>query len=142
MATLVPEPTYYTFGGPGGDDAPKGYQAVRAMYRDLFAMGGIANMRGEVADIVIDDRTIFFHSRLTSVVPWGRAKEAGYALSDERGHYAVHKRVAVVLPFDDKGLILGETAYVATDVHDFEPLGEDELSPGYIRWLKRFAPDT
>jgi hypothetical protein len=141
MATLIPEPQYFLWSGAGGDTGPKGYADVREMYARLYEAGGIGNLSGEYDQIVLDDHVIFFDSVLTSIVPWERAKAGGYEIDEETGHYAVRSRCAVVLSFDEAALLKGEKAYVSIDLSDCESVPENELSPGYKEWLKRYAVD-
>lgn len=141
MATFVAEPMFHSWGTSGVDEGPKGRTAVRAMYANLFAKGGIGNAAGEYGDILVCDDAIVFESRLTSVVPWSRAKAAGYSIVAERGHYALYRQCAVIVPFDEAGMMRGETAYLSSSLDDCEELSDDQLSPGYLAWATRFAVD-
>lgn len=140
MATMVAEPAFSTW-GPQGDSGRKGSEAVRAGYEHAFTMpdGPIANQVHAIENLVIDDNAIALELTSTRIWPAKMARVRGYDVPDQGGYYAVRHRTAVIIPFDEAGLIRGEHTYggawppVATD---FEPVTESQLTSEYLAWLK------
>ena len=142
MATLSPEPVYRRWGATG-DTGPKGTEAVRAHYEAMFARGGIGNLTVKRETIVMDDGAIAIEHRVSHIWPWRLAEEAGYKVPERQGHYACHVHLATLISFDDDALIIGETSYgFPPSPIDFEPVADDELSPGYLNWLRQFRPES
>lgn len=142
MATLSPEPAYRRF-GPTGDTGPKGTAAVRAYYETMFASGGIGNLSSKRDQIVMDDRAIVLEHRVTRILPWRLAEEAGYRPQENEGHFACHVHIGTFLIFDDDALIVAETSYgFPPSPIDCERVPDDQLSPGYLEWLRLFRPEA
>lgn len=140
MSTMSPEPAYVRW-GPTGDTGPKGWDAIRAHYVAMLERGGIGNLTAEHEHVLIDDHAVLMEYRLSRIVPWRLAKEAGYDVADESGHYALHSHLATVVTFDDECRLVRETSYgTAQNPSDCERVPDDELSPGYVAWAQRFAP--
>ena len=137
MRTMVSEPEFSMW-GPHGDTGSKGRDATRAKYGGTTGSGGIANQTVKIERFVIDDHTIVVELTETRLLPWQLAQERGYKLAEEWGHYAVHRHCAVVIPYDDDGLMCGENNYGMgwpQNPLDWERVPDDELSPGYLEWL-------
>lgn len=141
MATLVDDPEYH-FWSPGMHLELRGRSEVRDFYAKLFDNGGIGNSVGRYGRFIIADNEIFFEVAVTRIQPWRQTKEAGFDIGDESGHYAVRSRCAVVLSFDNSGLMRGETSYSWVDPINFERVPDAHLSDGYRMWLERFALAT
>ena len=140
MSTMVAEPEFRTW-GPAGDTGPKGGDVVRAGYEGAFARpgGAITNQVNEVERLVVDDDTIALELTETRIWPARQAKEQGYSVPTDGGYYAVRRRCAVIIPYDDQQLIMGEFNYGfgwPANPLDFEPVAEDDLSPEYLEWLQ------
>lgn len=132
MRTVSPRAAFRHPDGTG----PKGLAEIRSFYEATFASGGIGNMAVDTHRIVVDDDAIVNEYTLTMLLPWQLAKQQGYVIADESGHYAVRRRLCTMLPFDEDGLMLGEITYSCdVDPHDCERVPDDQLSPGYLQWL-------
>ena len=139
MATVAPDAEFSTPYGPG----PKGWDEVRVHYQEMFAGGGIGNMAVDTHRIVVDDDAIVNEYTFSLVLPWRLAKEQGYAIKEEQGHYAIHQRACTILPFDPEGRLRGEISYsVQMDPNNFDRVPDDELSPGYLKWLENLPNST
>lgn len=137
MATFDPEPAFRHPHGPG----PKGLDEVRDFYIAMFARGGIGNSSLEVHRLIVDDHAIVDEFTYTLLVPWQMAKAQGYAITEEAGHYAVWNRLCGLKPFDDQSRMGGEITYGGPpDPRNCERIPDDQLSPGYLEWVERFAP--
>ena len=139
MATLTAHPVYGRFWG-SVDVAPKGYSEVRAYYERLFAQGGIGNLRSTMKNLVVDDHTIVAEFCVTALWPWWKAREMGCPGDEGPGHYAIHRPLTTVIPFDDDLKIRGETSYGGT--WSWERVPDDELSSGYLAWVARLGGQT
>jgi len=133
MATLVPEPKYH-FWGTRGDTGPKGYDGVRQYY-DNYVRSGAAILSSPKERIVVDDDTICHEGVITTLVPWPIAKARGYAIPEERGHYAVRMRSVILWSFDENGLAFGEDSYNTIEPDDFDQLADEDLPPVYVDYL-------
>ena len=140
MRTMSAEPEFSTW-GPTGDVGRKGADAVRAGYAGAFARpgGAITNQVNKVERLVVDDDTIALELTETRIWPAATAKAEGYTVPDAQGYYAVRRRCAVLIPYDDQALIEGEINYglgwpAAPD--DFERVAEGDLSAEYLEWLR------
>lgn len=137
MATLAEDPVYGRFWSCD-DVAPAGYAEVREYYGNLFASGGIGNLRTEMRTIVVDDHAIVCELVATSIWPWQQALKLGCEGEEGAGHYALHRPLVTVIPFDDQLKIRGETSYGGA--FSWERVPDDELSPGYLAWADQFHP--
>lgn len=132
MATVAPDAAFST---PWGD-GPQGWDEVRVHYEEVLAAGGIGNARVETHRILVDDDALVNEYTLTLVVPWHTAKEYGFDIPDETGHYAVSERVCTLLPFDPEGRLRGEVSYGRNkNPNAWVKVPDEELSPGYLQWL-------
>lgn len=139
VATMVREPIFRHYWGYGHESGQEGYDAVRTRYKAMLVDGpGIGNLRLENHRFIVDDDAICDEFTLTRIVPWHLAKQSGYEVDAEEGHYACRRRMVAIVPFDEEGLMVGELSYAGLpDPHDCERVPDDELSPGYRRWLER-----
>jgi hypothetical protein len=140
MRTMAAEPEFRTWGATG-DTGRKGAEAVRSGYAMAFARpgGAITNQVNKVERFVIDDHTVALELTETRVWPARIAKEQGYSVPTDDGYYAVRRRCAVLIPYDDQALICGEYNYGfgwPADPLNFEPVADDDLSPEYLAWLR------
>ena len=137
MATLVAAPQYH-FWVAGKDVGPKGFDAVRDYYATFVASGG-AVMQTPKDRIVVDDDTIAYEGTISNIVPGRVAKNRGYNVAGERGHYLVRFRNVVFWSFDAAGLALGEDSYTAIDPDDFDEVDPSELPPVYLEYLEHLG---
>ena len=141
MATMVDEPEFSTWSSRG-DVGPKGGATVRAGYAAAFARpgGAITNQVNKIERIVIDDDTIALELTETRIWPAAAARSSGYAIpAAEIGYFAVRRRCAVMIPFDENALIRGEMNFGfgwGVDPDSFERVPQADLSPEYTAWLK------
>lgn len=142
LATLSPNANFYRW-GPTGDTGPKGLDAIREHYTNMFARGGTGNFCPQYKRVVVDDDTIVAEYRVTQIVPQKLAKQSGYAVPDEDGHYALHRQIVSLFPFDKDGLMLAEISYGGMpNPQDFERVSDERLSPGYLEWVRQNVPDA
>lgn len=133
MATVAPDAAFSTPWGPG----PQGWEEVRGHYEEVFAAGGIGNARVDTHRIVVDDDAIVNEYTWTLLVPRDLAKENGFDVPEDEGHYAVSQRVCTLLPFDPEGRLRGEISYSRVpDPTAWIRVPDDALSPGYLKWLE------
>lgn len=143
MATLSPEPIFHHWWGYPNESGARGYDAVRARYAAMFERGGLGNMRMTTHRFVVDDDATYDQFTITRIVPWWMAKESGYEIDDESGHYAVHHDLVAVVPYDADGLMIGELSYGSShDPRAWDRVPEQELTAGYRAWQERFAPSA
>lgn len=143
MRALVADPEYLHFYGPPNNTVRRGWDAARDYYVKMFANGGLGNV-AEIVNhrLIVDDNALATESTIIRLLPWRRAKAAGYAIDDERGHYAVRHRLCGTIPFDSEGLMCGELSYGGpADPLHFEFVPDELLSPGYLAWVDEFASD-
>lgn len=142
MRTMVAEPEFGMW-GPTGDTGSKGRDAVYAKYSATQGGAGISNQTVTIDRFVIDDDTIVLEMTETRLLPWQLAKERGYTIDEEQGQYAVHRHCAVVIPFDDAGLMRGETNYGygwPANPHDWERVPDEDVAADYRDWLQALVP--
>ena len=143
MRTLVPDPDYSS---PGSKDGPKGYDEVKAYYLDLFESGALENMalrENMHRRLLTADDGVTIETTVTYHLPAGLARKQGYAIPDGHvGHCAVHRHLLIVVPFDEEGRMFGEISYGGMNPLDWEPIPDDKLSPAYLDWVQRFAPES
>jgi hypothetical protein len=133
MATLVPDPQYHFWSG-GEDRGPKGYAGVVEYYKNFVADGG-AVLQSPKERIFVDDDGVVHEGVITTIVSGRIARRRGYAIDDDRAHYAVRARVTILWSFDDNGLAYGEDSYSSTNPHDFEKIPSSELPKVYLDYL-------
>jgi hypothetical protein len=133
MDTLVADPQYH-FWTNGVDHGPKGYDAVRAYYRDFVLSGG-AVFESPKERIIVDDDSIGHEGTISTLVSGRIAKRRGYDIPDETGHYLVHHRSVVMWSFDEAGLALGEDSYTQIHPEHWERVPDNELPKVYLDYL-------
>lgn len=136
VGTLAPNPIFIHDDGHG----PKGTDEVRDYYAGMFTRGGLGNMRVKQIRLIIDDDAAVTEFKISRIVPWKQAKEAGYAIPEESGHYAVHRSMVTVMPFDEEARLGGEISYARQhDPSDLDRVPDDELSEGYRAWAAKYV---
>lgn len=132
MKTVAPDAAFRSPWGPG----PQNWDEVKVHYEEMFANGGIGNMSVDLKRLVVDDDTIVNEYVCYMLFPARMARAAGYSVPDDDGHYAVWQSSATVLPFDPDGLLRGEITYTTEkNADDWKRVPDEELSPGYLKWL-------
>ena len=140
MKTLVDEPQYH-FWSRGGDNGPKGYDAVRTYYGD-YVESGAAILMAPMDRIIVSDNSVANESVMTTLGSWRIAKQRGYAIPEERGHYAMRMQIVNLWTFDDDARAYGEDAYTSIDPTDFDRLDDDELPSVYVDYLKSIGHEV
>ena len=140
MNTLVADPQYHTWTA-AGDTGPKGYDAVRKFYADFIAGGG-AILVSPIDRLVVDDDSLVNEATMTTLGSWRVARSRGYAIPEDRGHYALRMRIVNLWTFDENTLAYGEDAFVAIDPSDFDHLADDELPKVYIDYLRSIGHEV
>lgn len=110
LKTQCAEPRYHFYGSGTGDFGPKGGDAVRAFYENIFALG--YHKLCYVADrFVVGDRALFHEGQMHIVFP-GRALLAmGLPADDAAANYVFSYRQAAVFHYDENGVCTGEDTY-------------------------------
>ena len=133
MATVAPDARFVNPFGEG----PNGWDAIRTHYEAVFAAGGIGNMIVDTHRVVVGDDEIVNEYSFSFIVPAVLARRQGYSVTDTEGHFAVRQHGCTMLPFDPEGRLRGEISYTTNkDPDDWERVPDDQLSPGYLRWLE------
>ena len=140
MKTLVDEPQYH-FWGPGGDHGPKGYAGVRSYY-EAYVKSGAAILMAPMHRIIVNDDSVANESVMTTLGSWQIAKQRGYAIPEERGHYAMRMQIVNLWTFDEDARAYGEDAFTSIDPTDFDHLSDDELPEVYVEYLKSIGHDV
>jgi hypothetical protein len=110
MKTQCPEPQYHFYGGGQGDVGPKGGDAVRAFYQQIFD-AGYNKLRYDIDRFIVDDRTLFHEGDMHIVFP-GRALQAmGHEVDDPDANYVFSYRQAAIFHYDEDGVCTGEDTY-------------------------------
>lgn len=112
MATLARQPTY-SFWGATDSAGPEGYEAVKAHYESLVAIGK-NRLEFELTRTVADDETVvtegFFRHAYTGQMLMDRASANTLTL-DPTSWYLVEYKAIVVWRMTPDGLIDGEDIY-------------------------------
>jgi hypothetical protein len=134
MATLVPEPEYHFWVKSGEDVGPKGYDAVRNYY-EAFVLGGGAIFESIKLRIVVDDDTVAHEGVMRNLVSGSIAKNRGYSVPDEHGHYLVGFRNVVWWSMNADGLAYGEDSYTVIHPDHWERVPDQDLPACYVDYL-------
>jgi hypothetical protein len=110
MKTQCANPEYHFYGSGVGDSGPKGGQAVRCFYENIFKLG-YNKLRYVIDRFIIDDRGLFHEGQMDIVFP-GRALQAmGLPCDDPSAHYVFSYRQAAIFHYDEQGHCTGEDTY-------------------------------
>lgn len=138
MATLVDDPQYH-FWIRGKDMGPKGRDGVLGYYVDFVRRGG-AVFESPKERIVVDDHNVVSEAEVTNVVTGAIAKQRGYSVPDESGHYLVRFRNVVFFAFgDDPTKALGEDSYTSMDPDAWERIDAADLPQAYLDYMAELA---
>jgi hypothetical protein len=142
MATMNPDPAFYVHHARG-DSGPKGWNAVKEMYVEMFS--SIKNyMEMNYQRIVVDDEALVAEFKQRKILP-GRVflQDGGYGdalrekgeAADGSAHYLSEGRALVIVPFDDQCRMMGEHSF-SSGRTAVRKLASDELPDAY---RKRFG---
>lgn len=110
MRTQCAEPLYHFYGSGSGDFGPKGGEAVRGFYQNIFALG-YNKLRYDIDRFIVDDRALFHEGQMHIVFP-GRALVAmGLPCEDPSASYVFSYRQAAIFHYDESGECTGEDTY-------------------------------
>jgi hypothetical protein len=137
MATMTPDPIFYVH-HPLGDSGPKGWDAVKAMYAEMFATG-MNFMEMDYQRIVVDDEAVVVEFKQRKLLPggvltpgsgWAAALQDRGERADPDAHYLSEGRVVVIAPFDDQCRMMGEHSFSGPKPV-LRKLAPDELPAAY-----------
>lgn len=130
LSTLAADPQYHFWvEGSGFGDGPKGLDAVRAHYEQLY------EERRHVCDweierFVIDDDTIVTEGWFDQVFPGHVLVSRGLDIDDPDAVYALRVRLLILWPFDADAKLVGEDSYLngqMMDLANIRKLSGDEI---------------
>ena len=116
MATVAPVPDYHIWVG-GKDVGPKGFDAVRTMYEQMYTSHS-NYFEIDFVRVVVDDEHLVAEIAQRKIVPgksllsgpWTDNQQGGDGI-DRTAHYLSTSRAILVVPFDDDCRVIGEDAY-------------------------------
>lgn len=114
MATLAPNPSYHAYDDETGASSPQGRAAVRTFYEHFIASGA-TRLQFEVERLVVDRQCIVTEGVMKMAWPGHILAYRGIDVDDSDASYLYETRMAILWPFDDDGMILGEDTYTGTD---------------------------
>jgi len=118
MATMNPDPIFFVH-HPSGDSGPKGWDAVKTMYADMFATR-MNYMEMDYQRIVVDDDTVMVEFKQRKIIPgrmltpgssWAAVVEAAGETVDPNAYYLSQGRAVVIAPFDAECRMMGEHSF-------------------------------
>ena len=124
MATVSENARYQNFaqGGAG----PVGKAAVQKFYED-FAAGGAEKLQHDLDRLVVDKHCILTEGVMRMAWPGTTLAAMGIEVDDPDADYLYETRMAILWPFDDDGLFIGEDSYVGGD--GFEGIAQRKVDP-------------
>jgi hypothetical protein len=139
MATMNSDCRFHTWFG-GEEIGPKGWDAVKAMYAQMFATRS-NYMEIDYNRIVVDNNVIVVEFTQRKLLPGENFVSGSLAemlrakgeRADPSAYYLSKGRVVVMIPFDEQGRIIGEDSF--TGGAAIRKLSDDELSEAYRAWL-------
>jgi hypothetical protein len=124
MATVSENAKYQNFaqGGAG----PVGKAAVQKFYED-FAAGGAEKLQHDLDRLVVDKHCILTEGVMRMAWPGTTLAAMGIEVDDPDADYLYETRMAILWPFDDDGLFIGEDSYVGGD--GFAGIADRKVDP-------------
>jgi hypothetical protein len=124
MSTVSENARYQNFaqGGTG----PVGKAAVEQFYTD-FAASGAGKLHHDLDRLVVDDDCILTEGTMRMAWPGRTLQAMGIEVDDLDSDYLYETRMAILWPFDDDGLFIGEDSYVGGD--GFEGIAQRKVDP-------------
>jgi len=110
MKTQCASPQYHFYGSGAGDFGPKGGEAVRGFYSNIFALG-YNKLRYDIERFIIDDRALFHEGQMHIVFPGRALKAMGLPCDDPSGSYVFSYRQAAIFHYDENGACTGEDTF-------------------------------
>jgi hypothetical protein len=110
METQCASPQYHFYGSGAGDFGPKGFDAVRGFYQNIFALG-YNKLRYDIDRFIIDDGGLFHEGQMHIVFPGSALRAMGLPCDDLSGNYVFSYRQAAIFHYDERGVCTGEDTY-------------------------------
>jgi hypothetical protein len=133
LATLSDDVHYHTYAAPDvGELNPVGKGGVRSFYEQFIASGA-TRLQLDIDRLVVDRACILTEGVMRMAYPGRTLIGRGIAVDDPDAFYLYEARMAVLWPFDERGLALGEDTYTGTD--GFAGIAARKLQPEEIAEL-------
>ena len=112
LSTLAPNPEYHFWvEGSGFGAGPKGLDAVRAHYEQLYEERRHL-CEWEIDRFVIDDDTVVTEGFFDQIFPGHVLVSRGVEVDDPDAVYVVRVRLLILWPFDADAKLVGEDSYI------------------------------
>ncbi len=138
LSTLSADPEYHFWvEGSVFGDGPRGLDAVRAHYTQLYEEGRSV-LEYDIDRIVVDDDNIVTEGWFDQIFPAATLEKRGVKLDDREAVYAHRMRLVLVWPFDQDAKLLGEDSYANGTMfapENIRKLSPDEIPPTYYERL-------
>ena len=138
LSTLSTDPQYHFWvDGSGFGDGPRGIDAVRAHYEQLYAEGRSV-LEYDIDRIVLGDDHIVTEGWFDQIFPGAILEKRGVKLDDSEAVYAHRMRLVLIWPFDQDAKLLGEDSYANGRMYAAEnirKLSAEEIPPIYYERL-------
>jgi len=130
LATLSDDVAYHTYSTPDVAELnPRGKSGVRKFYDDFIASGA-TKLQLDIDRLVVDRSCVLTEGTMRMAYPGRTLVARGIAVDDPDASYLFETRMAVLWPFDEHGLVLGEDTYTGGD--GFAGIAARKLSPDDI----------
>jgi hypothetical protein len=130
LATLSDDVAYHTYGAPDVPELnPVGKAGVRRFYTDFIASGA-TKLQLEIDRLVVDRACILTEGTMRMAYPGRTLAARGIAVDDIDASYLFETRMAVLWPFDEHGLAMGEDTYTSGD--GFAGIAGRKLDPADV----------
>jgi hypothetical protein len=138
LSTLSAEPQYHFWvDGSGFGEGPRGMDAVRAHYTQLYEEGRSV-VEYDIDRIVVDDDTIVTEGFFDQIFPGTILRKRGAEVDDPDAAYLHRMRLILIWPFDAECKLLGEDSYANGRMYapeNIRKLSPDEVPPVYYERL-------
>ena len=115
LETLSDDVAYHVYAAPDVAELnPVGKPGVRKFYADFIASGA-TKLQFAIDRLVVDRACILTEGTMRMAYPGRTLAARGIDVDDHDASYLFETRMAVLWPFDDDGLALGEDTYSAGD---------------------------
>jgi hypothetical protein len=138
LKTISPTHTSYTaYGSTDAIYNPKSHEEVRAFYT-AFIASGATRLEFDLDRLVADEDCVLTEGTMRMAYPGATLIAMGHEVDDPEAYYLYETRMAVLWPFAEDGLAMGEDSYSGWDgfvgiadrklsESDFVPLDEEAL---------------
>lgn len=127
LSTLGENPEYHFWvEGSGFGAGPKGIDAVKAHYENLYVEGRDV-LQYDIDRIVCDDDTIVTEGWFKQIYPGTVLQSRGVEVDDPSAAFLVTTRLTIFWPYDADGKLIGEDSYINGAM--FAPENIEKLAP-------------